>query len=456
MAFTKEQIGRMTSDEYKQNIGDERVAPLTEAQKEFRALVDGPSVSSESSRPAPRNTSNSPRGRAEAVNVPAEPPIEKTFDPSFDESPTQLEPVTVVESVEAVETAVVPAVTVTPVAPVAPVAPVVPPPAPVELPEKIHEYQPKDKAGRAIGGIQRFKYRTQDELIEKLTKAHEAASAKIRELVEEKVLNGTEVPVDATPASQLQFRPVLEEAERTAWQEKLQDPASAAQAQYMLDRDDDRHATNAIIKQNFDNSVLLAIESFKNRNRDYFSSQENAVKLVGYIERRGLDPTDARNYQKAYDVLRESGIIAATNQPTVPELALEAPTVREEKTVPNTQAPAEATARISPEVLPQERTVAPIPTGLSNVDQTSDTDNPIPKPHWHTIRVWRKDAKGQPTSQYEEFHDLDAIDRSDDKTLKRIISDQSPRGKALRAAWEAAEAEKQHRIAENKRKFGWS
>ena len=439
--FTKEQVGRMTSDEYKQNIGDERFAPLTDEQKAFRAFVDGPST--EAPRSAPRNTSNSPRGRAEAVNV----PVEATgFDPSFDESPVA-QPAVVVE----------PAV----IAPVAPLPVVNAPvpvlePVPVELPEKVHEYVITDESGKPIGGKQVFKYRTQEELIEKLTKSNIHVRAMAQKLREEQIMGGTEAPADATTAEQLVLRPVLDAEERAAWETRLQDPAEAAKAQYMLDRDDDRRATNALIKQNFDNSVLLAIESFKNRNRDYPASQENALKLVGYIERRGLDPTDGNNYQKAYDVLREGGIIAVTNQPAVPELVTEAPNVREEKTVPNTQAPAEPTARISPEVLPQEkRAVASVPTGLSSADLTSDIDNPVPKPHWTTVRAWLKDAQGKATSQYQEFHDLDAIDRMSDKELKRLISDQSPSGKALRAKWEAAEAEKQERLAEQRRKRGY-
>ena len=34
----------------------------------------------------------------------------------------------------------------------------------------VHEYQPTDKDGRPIGGLQRFKYRTSEELIDKLNK----------------------------------------------------------------------------------------------------------------------------------------------------------------------------------------------------------------------------------------------------------------------------------------------
>ena len=425
---------------------DEQAKRMTDP--EFRAKVDE-LAAQPVRRPVEIPSPTSARDREQLAARKAE-----GFDPSFDTEPPAAAVAAVEPIVEPAIEAVQPAVAAPVVTPVVPaVAPVV-----AELPEKIHEYQPVDAQGRNVGGVQRFKYRTDAELIEKLTAAHKAASAKIRELVEEKLLSSTEIPENATPAQDLGERPVLTDEERKALEEKLQDSVTEPQARYQLDRDDERRITNGLLRKNFENSILLAIEGFKNRNRDYVHSQENAVKLVGFIERRGLDPTDTRNYQKAYDILRENGSIitpSVTNQPTAPALVTEAPSVREEKTVPKTQAPVEATARISQEVPPQAtRPVAQISTGLSNNDVTSEGE-PIAKPHWLTTKKWLKDREGKPTSQFVEYHDIEAVESLEGKAEKEFHISQTPQAKALRAKYEEALAERAARLAENQRKRGW-
>lgn len=202
--------------------------------------------------------------------------------------------------------------------------------------------------------------------------------------------------------------------------------------------------------------MLLAIESFKNRNREYVSTQDNAAKLVGYIERRGLDATNPRNYQKAYEVLRENGVItdASGNQVTETVLAPVPPTVREEKTVP-VAAPASADTRISEPAVSAKRPVAQIPTGLSNNDQLSEGESTTPQPHWLTVRVYLKDGAGKPTNQFQEFHDLDAVLRLEGKSEKEFYNSQSPEAKARRAKYETALQEKETRLAAQKRKRGW-
>ena len=423
--WTKNEINRMTSEEYMGWYGNLK-AGLTPDQEAFRNFVDG-TVSSEATVPAPPQIGKrGPRDRAEVAEVA---PVAAGFDPSFDDEPTP----------PAAPAAVAPSEP--PVEPSAPAAVV--PPAPVELPEQTYEYVITDDEGKQIGGKQVFKYRTQDELIEKLKTANIHVRRMAQKLREEQLMNGTEVPAEATAAQPLVLRERLSAEDRTAWEARLEDPSEAAKSRYVLDRDDDRAFQNKLLIDNYENRVLLAIESFKNRNRNYDSTQANATKLIGYLERRGLDPTNPKNYQNAYDALRENGIIAdvSGNQAAETVLAPAPPTVREEKTVPVAQVPVPAATRISETAAPQKRSVAQIPTGLSNADQVSEGESAMPQTqHWHTVRVYLKDGKGNPTKQYQEFHDLDAIERTDDKMLKRFLSDQSPQGKAFRAAWDQAEA----------------
>jgi hypothetical protein len=431
--FTKQEVNRMTSAEYMALYGNLK-AGLTPEQEAFRNFVDGTAPTPEAEAPAPPQIGKrGPRDRQEVVETVGE-PAAPGFDPSFDDVPATVPAPSVAAAV--VESPVVPA------APVAVVSPA-PVEVPAELPERIHRYQPVDENGKKIGGEQVFKYRTEAELIEQLTKSNIHVRVMAQKTREELLMNGTEVPAEATAAEPLVLRERLSAEDRAAWESKLEDPAEAAKARYVLDRDDDREVQNNLLRSNYENRVLLAIESFKNRNRDYAPTQDNAAKLIGYVERRGLDPTNPRNYQKAYDVLRENGVIqdASGNQVTETVLAPVPPTVREEKTVPAV-APAPATTRIGEPAVAAKQVVAQIPTGLSNADQLSEGDNAIPQAHWHTVRVYLKDGKGNPTRQYQEFHDLEAIERTDDKTLRRFIADQSPRGKAFRAAWDKAEAEK--------------
>jgi hypothetical protein len=436
--YSKAVVDAMTSEQYRENFNND---------PEFRTYIDG-----EYSQAAPKEAVAAPpqvgrRGPRDRKEVAAVSPVEapaRGFDPSFDDDPNG--PPAAAAVVEA------------PVAPAPVPAAVVPPVAetPVELPERRHEYDIVDKKGRKIGGRQVFKHKTDAELIDQLTKSNINLRVMVQEIREKQLLEGTELPEEATAAQPLVLRPVLTAEERAAAEAGLQDPAISAKSQYVLDQDDNRRVQNELLTSNFESRVLLALESFKNRNRDYVPTQDNAAKLVGFIERRGLDPTNAKNYQRAFDVLRDNGSLdGSENQVTEPVLAPVPPTVREEKTAPVATVPVVEPTRISEVTPPPAKVAAQVPTGLSNADQTSDIDNPLPQAPWLTIRVHLKDAKGQPTSQYQEFNNLDAIDHCDDKTLKHIIADQTPRGKALRAAWDNAEAEKQQRLADQRRKRGY-
>ena len=431
--WTKSEVNKMTSEQYKEFYGN-RAAGLTPDQEAFRNFVDG-NTPTEVVEPGIRMAQPSPRSRTEIAEVQA-------FDPSFDEEPAA----PVVEVVNEPQIVEQPAAVVP--------APVVETPA--ELPEKTYEYVITDDNGKQIGGKQVFKYRTQDELIEKLRDSNVHVRRMAQKLREDKLMNGTDVPEDATAAEPLVLRQRLSAEERAAWEAKLEDPAEAAKAQYVLDRDDDRGVQNTLLTSNYENRVLLSIESFKNRNRDYVLSQDSAAKLIGYVERRGLDPTNPRNYQKAYDALRENGIIAdaSGNQAAETVLAPAPPTVREEKTV-LAAAPAPAATRISEPAVAAKRLAAQIPTGLSNVDQVSEGESTIPQPHWLTVRVYLKDGKGAPTNQFQEFHNLDAVLRLEGKSEKEFYNSQSPEAKERRAKYETALAEKETRLAAQKRKRGW-
>ena len=399
--YTKDQVNKMTSEKYKDALNND---------PDFRVFVDTGMSEQPVARTAVPTGTSTARDRAQLVARKAE----GGFDPSFDELPTP----------PAAAAAAAVAVLEPPVEDVAP-AVVVTAPVTVVPVEFVREYQPVDAQGHPRGGKQVFKGKSAEEVLDKVIAAHKAASEEIHRLREAKIMESTEVPADATVSGPLAMRPVLTAEERESWEEKKQDIATAAQAQYMLDRDDDRQVTNGLVRQNFENSVLLALESFKNRNRDYTPSKENATKLVGYISRRGLDPTDVRNYQKAYDVLRESNLITSANQSSVAELASETPIVREEKTVPNTQVPVVEPARISEATPPQAtRPVAQIPTGLSNTDSLSEGETTAKSIlDAFEYRHIFKDSAGKPTGVVKTFQREKAYQNMPSEMYKHYLEE---------------------------------
>jgi len=292
-------LDRMTSDAYKENFD----AATNPNAAQFRARI-------EAIENAPR-TATRVRGnvRGEEASAPTPTP---GFDPSFDDSPNP--------------PAAQPAAAVEPAAPAT---------VDESLPELIHEYQPVDRNGRPVGGMQRFKYRTDAELIEKLTKAHSASSARIRELSRNKKL---EEIVAAGPTAK-NFTPSTEVPKTM---EEL--------AKELLEQR----------QQNFLLSVREALNNWQLGNPEwaekYRANPENAKSLVLAISRAGDDPSDPASYQRAFVAMRDflEPLVTATVEVPAP-----APVVAQPKV-----APVESTT--------VTRRAVGVPTGFSNADSTSD------------------------------------------------------------------------------------
>src|SRR5580692_5943752 len=237
-------LDRMTSDAYKENFD----AATNPNAAQFRARI-------EAIENAPR-TATRVRGnvRGEEASAPTPTP---GFDPSFDDSPNP--------------PAAQPAAAVEPAAPAT---------VDESLPELIHEYQPVDRNGRPVGGMQRFKYRTDAELIEKLTKAHSASSARIRELSRNKKL---EEIVAAGPTAK-NFTPSTEVPKTM---EEL--------AKELLEQR----------QQNFLLSVREALNAFQ-LSADWakYRSHANAESVVLAVERLGLSPAEPQSYHTAFQHMK--------------------------------------------------------------------------------------------------------------------------------------------------------
>ena len=245
MAFTKQEINRMTSDEYRQRLSD----------PEFVKAMNEPAAASASTATATAPVS---------------------FDPSFDQIPsvssTQVAP-------PAEPIAAVPAVAAVPV-------------VPAELPEFKIAYQPTDESGRPVGGLQVIKYQAEQAipeshpLIQQLIKNHSAATVSLREARKKNILEGKDVPEGAVVFPTIKPLKVYTPEYRKTLEESLQDPAKVEQASQLLEQDDVRLSQNRLQEDNFNTQALLALEQFKNDNPDYYKCRENADSIVAWFSSR--------------------------------------------------------------------------------------------------------------------------------------------------------------------------
>ncbi len=309
----KASLYQMTSDAYRAEMEGSNA-------EAFRARVD--IVES-----AP-HTASRPRGHVRE-ELPAQP--SGSFDPSFDDDasvqPTTAPPISATE----------------------------------ELPELVHEYQPCDASGRPVGNIQRFKYRTQAELIDKLSKAHSAASARIRQLSRERRLEEIEV-AGASPLTQA----------------PVEIPTTVEGLSLEL---------KAQREQNFVLAVRTALAEFQSsvdwRN---YRSAENAKTLVLAVEKMNADPTDPESYRRAFERVRDLLDVVMPVEP--------APTPVEQPKVAHVPAPVAALHKM-PHV--------PIATGLSSIDGTDDSPTePL-------------------TTNAPKFYTAAELDRMDSATMRKLL-----------------------------------
>jgi hypothetical protein len=290
--LTKEAVSRLTSDEYLAAHND----PTT--GKDFAAKIN--QLDSQPRTAIPARTD----GRVRQDDAPS-PRADFRGDPSWSDVDDQPAPAA---------------------AAVAQPAAVAEPSA--ELPEKIHRYQPVDRNGKKVGGEQIFKYRTDAELIEKLTKAHSASSARIRELSRDRKLD----EIVSSGSTEKNFTPSTEVPKTM---EEL--------AQELLEQR----------QQNFLLSVREALNAFQ-LSADwakYRGNPENAKSIVLAVERAGDSPADPASYHRAFANMQQF---------------LE-PVVAEPVAVVPAPAPAPvAVASVRPRSTPL------IATGLSNADGGND------------------------------------------------------------------------------------
>ncbi len=314
-----------------------------------------------------RQKLSDPEFRARVNRVPVVPVV--LDGPPAEELPAVVEPVAPI--VEAVE-------------PVAPVEP----PAPVELPEQRYEYQPTDELNRPIGGKQVIKYKTTDELREKLTEQNVLLQRKLREVTRKQKLgiadDAVQVPADAEFQDTMELKPrELSAEERFSLSQDLQDPAKSVEAVNTLFEAaigmSPAHLRDRFNKQQLQTLTVMARQNydiFETAKKDaFYPCQENKQVLTDWMVKKGLTPTVA-NFDLALSTLSEAGLLLDRPivREAIPAPAL-APVVEPVKvTEPVAPAPVAAESRITPPAQPQARQ-ARVPSGLNNSNSSDGSPN---------------------------------------------------------------------------------
>jgi hypothetical protein len=260
-----------------------------------------------------------------------------------------------------------------------------PPVAPIAEVEQRYEYQPVDKHGRKVGGLQCIKYKTQDELIKKLTENHieairwgreEHAARVIGKPVED---DGNDIPADAERGTvefvELKAKPLTTE-ERFAIIQDMQDPAKFEEGRARLFESEFGVPTSKV-RELLNTSQVTAKQAvveasfaeFQRDTPDFYPDVDNITKLTGWMAKHELLPT-VKNFKTAYAAMvRQDCLNIAPVVQQVPA----APAAEPE---PKTAAPAVPETRISSDVLPVQTPRSQAPSGLNDRTSSSNGNRP--------------------------------------------------------------------------------
>jgi hypothetical protein len=247
----------------------------------------------------------------------------------------------------------------------------------VEKPvEKIYEYQATDEQGRPLGGKQVIKYKTEQELIDKLAQNHTEAIRLNRKLKQDHVLgNKPEFELDDSTLERddlVEFKA----RELTADERFLvsQDPSSPQarklifESEFGASPDVVRNTINRTRQDAFAIRAGEEAKAFLESTPEFYACQENSNVLMSLIVKHKLAPTKT-NFWNVYQKAKAAGLL------------LEPPTVTSD--VPaNTQPEDETSSRITaPESSATKRQATS--SGLNRTNSSASGDgraNSVGKP----------------------------------------------------------------------------
>jgi hypothetical protein len=202
-------------------------------------------------------------------------------------------------------------------------------PGPVSEPvleEKSHIYQPTDEMGRAIGGKQVIKYRTTEELIEKMQQQSVLLIRKLREQTKKNRLGISDVDEISAESprfeSPLDFNPrVLTPDQRVRLSRDLLDPENLDEAtdtlfeaKFGMKPQTLGKVVSDLQADNINMKARVEADAFVASNPAYVTCDENFKSITNWMLRYDLAPV-RENFQKAYDTLRADGILIENAEP---------------------------------------------------------------------------------------------------------------------------------------------
>lgn len=252
--------------------------------------------------------------------------------------------------------------------------------APPEAPEQRYTYQPTDDAGRKMGGPQVIKYRTSEELAEKLAEQNTLLLRKLREETRKNrlgVIENADIGDDAPRyADPIEFKPrELTNEERFELSRDLLDPEKAIEAQARLFEasvgvSPEALRTTLSQVQETNTRILASQEAdaFMAANPDYVMCPENRDAIMQWLMRYDLAPV-RQNMQRAYDFMKNQDPPLVITKDML--VAQQVPIT--EPVLPTVASPEPLPAPERPQYAP-----AAIPSGFSRADSTPAGNAPAP------------------------------------------------------------------------------
>lgn len=310
-------------------------------------------------------------------------------------------------------------------------APEQPPAAPAVEEEKEYRYQPKDEKGNNLGAPQVIKYKTPDELADKLAAQNTELIRLNRKLNRDIRLGNImqdEIPADAprVQSGQYEFKPTpLSAEERLEVIRDINDPENFDKAASRIVKATigDPEAVRGVLSRAEQRIAAMnaqaEAEAFRRSNPDYYVCQENFETLANWMIKNDLEPVKA-NFELAYEKLGPSGANLLAMRPVSSPAAQPA--------VPVSQpTPTPASPVATSQEAPKPRLAS---SGLTR-SNSSDGGAPAYNPEDSIVYEFQPTAKGrngkmEPIGPKQVFKGREALERMPAEEYKRrFVADKS-------------------------------
>lgn len=313
-------------------------------------------------------------------------------------------------------------------------------PTPIPAPvESRYEYQPTDELGRPMGGVQVILHTNPGELASKLTEQNTLLLRKLRAETRKNRLGiyDQETIEEAAPrfSQPVEFKPkeltpdqkvslalrlgVSPEDFDTATDELFETKFGAKPGDLI-------HTIQKLEEKEIAREAVAEAEAFKSTNPDFYFCSENGEAITNWVARYNLAPVRG-NFQRAFNTLREAGILIEKPTTAPAPTPVVAPVVAEYVI----EEPVNFVAEIEP---PAPRLVSRVPVSLSRTNTDESGVSPTTSGSDIVYEVRMLDG------QKRRFTGLAAINAmTGDEYRRRTLSDPSFQRKEAALEKDAAE-----------------